>query len=47
MTGHDPEKRSRSGPTSDYVACKDCGRTANTVEKLDERPCKDGISPKE
>jgi hypothetical protein len=34
-------------PLSDYVACESCGRTANTIEELEDRPCREGISLKE
>ena len=40
---HEPAERSRAGPHADYVVCDDCGRTENTVEALDRRPCRDGI----
>jgi len=44
---HTIETRERSSHTGEYVICTDCGRTANTEERLEQRPCKDGISVKE
>lgn len=44
---HDPELKEQSGPTGSYVHCRDCGRSENTLDKLESRPCEDGISVKE
>ena len=31
-------------PLGPYVMCRDCGRSENTLEELEKRPCKDGIA---
>jgi hypothetical protein len=30
-------------PLGPYVRCRDCGRSENTLDELNNRPCEDGI----
>lgn len=40
-------KEREDKPLGPYVQCRDCGRSENTVEELNNRECEEGIAVEE